>query len=29
VKDVKNIQGKFPGIEGVYTRNIVYGEVLT
>ncbi len=29
VKNVKNIQGKFPGFEGVYTRNIVYAEVLT
>ena len=27
--DVPNIQGKFPGKEGYYTKNVVYSEALT
>ena len=29
VVDVPNIQGKFPGCEGTYTKNVVFHEVLT
>ena len=29
IRDVKDIQGKFPGKHGVYTKNVVYGEALT
>ena len=26
--DAENIHGRFPGHDGVYTRNVVYREVL-
>jgi hypothetical protein len=29
VENVPNLQGKFPGCEGTYTKNVVYQEVLT
>ena len=28
IKDLKNKQGRFPDLQGVYTRNVVYKEVL-
>jgi len=28
INDVPNRQGRFDGVEGVYTRNIVYREIL-
>lgn len=28
IENIKNVQGRFPTVDGVYTRNITFGEVL-